>query len=128
MGADVAAATRAASHLRIGAPDGLLDAGGFDFGGQPALQVIGIDPADFPQQTAAGDVTGKTAGPMTEVSVGDAEWDVAGLDGFDQGGGFLEIDCEGILAKYGDARLDDLHDAVEDSDAGIADRVGVKAC
>src|ERR1041385_6256896 len=69
MRSDVAAATRAAGFLGIDAPGGLLLTGIFELGGEPALEVIGINPADIAEHTCADDVAAKPGRPMAEVGM-----------------------------------------------------------
>ena len=56
MGADVSAATGAAGQFRVGPPGRLHLAGGFELGGQPPLEIVGVHPTNLPQQTRLNDV------------------------------------------------------------------------
>src|SRR5436309_1219808 len=113
MRANVATAAGAASQFRVGAPGGLHLAGRFKLGGQPALKIIGVHPADSSEQAGADDVAGQAASPMTQVSVRHAIGDLVFSNGGDEVIRFLEIQAKRLLAKDGDAGFDCFHRRVE---------------
>jgi len=98
-----------AGGLGTDPPGGLLLAGGFELGGQPALDVIGIHPADVAEQAGLDDVAAEPRGPVAEVGVGHAERHAQLAGGLDQVGGFLGVEAERFLTEHGDARVHGPH-------------------
>ncbi len=113
VGSDVSTAATASGFFRVGSPFGLHLAGVFKFVGQPALQVVGIDPTDVPEQAALHDMTAEPARPVAEVGMGDSERNLffSGLG--DQQVGFFEVDGERFLTHHRDAELESFHRGVE---------------
>jgi len=110
--ADVAAAAGTARQFRVGAPGGLHLAGGLEFGCQPPLQIIGIDPTHVPNQSGLHDVPGEPCRPMSEISMRHAKGHFVLADRLHNVVGLFEVQTQRFLTENGDPGLDGLHGGV----------------
>ncbi len=93
---------------------------------EPALKIVGVDPANLAQHAAADDESREAGGPVSDVGVRHAEGNVLGVDQSCQLVGLRQGDRHRLLAHHGDARLEQLlggieMDVVGRDDQGVVD-------
>ncbi len=104
VGADVAAAARAARLGRIDPPGGLLLIVGFELGGQPSLGVPGLHLADLADLAVGDQLAGQHHHGEARIGISHDEWDVLGANGGVEAAGLIERGRQRFLAKDADPR------------------------